>query len=86
MRFKYSTLGTQKWASNPDVVSFSLDSDPEVKLFFIISHESFQGKVIVRLALQTNSRLRAEENNKLPVRPVDVRAEHRNGEQVYVGC
>lgn len=44
MKFKYSTLSTQKLVLNPDVVSFSLDSDPGVKLFFIISHESFQGK------------------------------------------
>lgn len=45
-----------------------------------------KGRVIVRLVLQTNSRLHAEENNKLPVRPVDVGAEHRNREEVYVGC
>lgn len=44
MKIKYSTLSTQKLALNPDVVSFFLDSDPEVKLFFIISPESFQGK------------------------------------------
>lgn len=42
--FKFSTLSAQKLALNPDVGSFSPDSDPEVKLFFIISHESFQGK------------------------------------------
>lgn len=43
-------------------------------------------RVIVRLVLQANSCLRTEENNKLPVRPVDVRAEHCNREEVDVGC
>lgn len=52
---------------------------------FLLIYSICLHMTLVIQALQNNECECIKENNKLPVRPIDVRSKHSHWEQVYVG-